>query len=266
MKSDLRPLNSGFSLVEMLIAMAILTAAMIAVLGSLNGMFKQQRSLAYKLSIINLQNRLNQTLADGLVCDCQFRAPGLTPTVIFDAAGTGSLNLGKIRTSCNAASANLAEVGIPLEAGSPWMVKDVTVSDLKAMGWDDLYTGEFRIDLHAEGLASVHPARSRRVFRIKGGLLDSCSSALSENINYKSGGNVTGLASSASIVGSYQFCDAGYVATGGGWIVTNNFSTCAAQEHSVQLSQRITQGDLSGWNVAMACETYQALVVCQRKK
>lgn len=132
-----RPNQKGASLIEIMVAIGIMTVIAAGMAQMMSSQFKSSRNINAQLASLDLQRIISQSLSDGTVCNYIFtdtaNTSGLSqtpPAVTFEVPASypalSLLNLNKIPMSASATSVAAAEVGQTISANS----NDVRVASI----------------------------------------------------------------------------------------------------------------------------------------
>lgn len=137
---------SGFTLVEVLIASAILGIILFALTSYMSFQLTQQRRLTQKYAVLSLGNLIQSTLTDPANCPCQF--PGT-----FDETLTNpSLKMDKVLASCQPGSGTLVGKGSELVNSAGLTPSSVAFTNIKLAGGNQ-YTGTVEVDFDPSSVA-----------------------------------------------------------------------------------------------------------------
>lgn len=184
--------ETGFTLIEVMMGIAILAIVTIGMAESLSQMYSQLRAISQKQEIIELKNIVTQQLGKPGVCTWQLRDKVIDvsmPTTEFSPSPS-LLNLGEIYMGQDATSPLLAKSGLRIpESLSGVKVASVYFKNIYATGNANEYKGIFQINFDAASLAQpVKPLQVQQVF-----LTDAADPASAKKIlACKGGGGASG--------------------------------------------------------------------------
>lgn len=160
--------ESGLSLIEVLIAVAILVVVSMGMAGSLSHFHNQLRGISQKQEIIELKNLMTQQMSKVGVCTWQLKDKVIDVSMATTEASPSPtvLNLGEIYMGQDATSPILAKSGqrIP-ESLSGVQVSSIFFKNIYATGNPNEYKGIFQINFDSTSLAApVKPLQVQQIF------------------------------------------------------------------------------------------------------
>lgn len=149
-------LQSGFSIVEILVSlglMGIAMAAMITMISNQNSAIKQMES---KLAILDLERYMITSLSGSAVCTFALTYP--TPQKFNSEIASSSIpSISKIYSSANASSPLIVSVG---SAVSPAVtIQSISVKEINSLGNADEFQGYLEIAFHNSSGMAFKPLR-----------------------------------------------------------------------------------------------------------
>ncbi len=160
--------QAGFSITEVLIAVAILSVISLGVAGTMSRMHSQLRGISQKQEVVELKNLMTQQLAKTGVCSWQLKDKVIDVSMATSEASPSptSLNLGELYMGQDATSALLAKAGqiIP-ESQSGVKVASVFFRNIYATGNPNEYKGIFQINFDPNSVSvPVKPLQVQQIF------------------------------------------------------------------------------------------------------
>ena len=269
--------HNGFSLIETMIAVAIAAIVSTAFVSLMSNMQNENRSISDKVEALDLERQIGQLFSDNSLCSCAIAHQGTLAADPPPAVGpaTYHVDLPKLISSCADPTKVFAAPGQRLFAGaSSLIVKRIGVRYLTPTGPPDHdgltnYSGAVTVEFEPTSTGRQMKAiKTSKIFSVKANKLISCSSAGGGGggggaTEYYQGINQTGGSAAASSPRSAAWCPSGYKATGGG-ISTDLTIRCSP---ATLLESRMVQhtSGIWGWAVRATCQTYHAVVACQRE-
>lgn len=164
MNASLKPLDtrntSGFSLVEIMIALCVMMIGFLAFTSAMMRQQQETKALSEKMTALDLQNFLGKVLADGTVC--KYELVDLGPkTFNSNAIGTTTppvVSIAQIHASANASAPIVVQTNGVLSAHSSTLrVSTISISNISGTPGGDEYTAQFQIDF--DPASSVRPLK-----------------------------------------------------------------------------------------------------------
>ena len=265
----------GFSLIEVMMAMAILSIVTAALLQMMSSMQHENRSISDNAELVSTQHQLEAFMADDALCACQLRGLGAMTPDPRPATGTAAaavVEMTKITTNCQDQTKVFAAVGSRLAGTlSPsFLVNRISLRDLRPTGRRngatnayDEYTGAFYVEFDPK----VNPSRSLRGMRVgkifsttpDGTKLTSCAAAN----DFYQGPMVTNSGSSVP-TSSVARCPTGYSVISGGYRMGRTPAACGAPTVVTESRPFTAPGAVQGWMISVRCAQAQAVAVCGR--
>lgn len=152
MKKNLQTQN-GFSIIEALIAIGIISIGFYAMSTFVSVQQKETRALNENLDKIDLRNLLESTLADGTVCTFEVQvSPLFLDPAKIKTGPVPSFRLTKIHSSDDAAAPAVLEVGGTYGSNASIKVQNIVLNIIKDDADPDKFTGEFVVTLDPASL------------------------------------------------------------------------------------------------------------------
>ena len=270
--------QDGFSLIETMVAVGIAAIVSTAFVTLMSNMHNETRSISDKVEALDLERQLGQLYSDNSLCTCAIANQGALVADPTPVSGppTFHLDLPKLISSCADSNSVFAVKGQRMFAGAnSLIVKAVGVRFVTPTGPADRdgnqnFSGSVTIDFEPTPTGrQMKGIKTSKIFTAKAKRLTSCFSAPTGGgggggmIEYYQGTNQTGGTSAASSPRSGAWCPSGYRATGGG-LWTDSIIRCSP---ATLLESRMVQHTTGvwGWVVRATCQTYHAVVACQRE-
>jgi len=168
----------GFSLIEVIVAIAISAVVLGAVSQLILSNQNQVRSLSQKQEIVELKNLIIEQLADLAVCSSkvQGQAVDISPVPTEAAPSPTVIDLSPYHQGAGTAGPVIAQAGQPLRSSQHGLVvSGVTFKNIYFTGVPELYNGIFEIAFAPGQGTPLRPMEVRKRVRINGaGTIQGC--------------------------------------------------------------------------------------------
>ncbi len=151
--------QAGFTLVEALVAIAVMSVGLFAIMTFVSAQQKETRALNENLDKIDLLKLLNSTLADGTVCTLEVQENPLAfnPASIipYPTAGMNqnpSFRIGQFRSSDDVTSPTVLVVGDSYGSNSTLKVESIVLNIIGAQPDPNKFTGEFVVSIDSSSM------------------------------------------------------------------------------------------------------------------
>lgn len=155
--------NSGLTILEVMIAAAIMLVMMLALLTMSDSQMKEAKAVYQKTELTELRNQLRQIFANRDVCTWQLvGSPTNTIDTTNDPAQSSTvIPLSTLYQGLDSSSTVIANTGLPLPLSSSGLVvSNIQFTDIKASGLAGQYQGNIEIQFQPNSLASpLRPVR-----------------------------------------------------------------------------------------------------------
>jgi hypothetical protein len=160
--------NTGFSTIEVLVGVGLLTLVALGVAESLSHMHGQLRGISQKQEIVELKNLITQQLAKPGVCTWQLKDQVIDVSMATTEASPSpsTLNLSEIHMGQDATSPVLVKSGLVIpESQSGLKVASILFRNIYATGNPNEYKGIFQVNFDSSSLSvPVKPLQIQQVF------------------------------------------------------------------------------------------------------
>lgn len=131
--------NAGFSLIEALVGISVMSLMSFAMMSSIQTMQKEQRALNEKIETLELDKILSNKMTDGVLCTYVLADPawaGFRNTNIFDSSNSAAtIQLTKIPMAVSTPTNLLAQVGQKLTSiSSQLSIQKIEISKFSPLG------------------------------------------------------------------------------------------------------------------------------------
>lgn len=182
------PNSRGFSIIEVLIASAILMVVSYGFMSYVKNVANSQKLLTQKQELIELKNYIQGAFTNSDACTCSLRPdPMPNPSAFaFDSRqtdGSASITLQRLKEGCGPNSTDIVAVGEPMPGTQTQLkVKSLRLTDLRPAGANMEWFGYFEIDFD-----TGESGMQRKPLRIKQRLLvDNAAPSTEQNRLVKS--------------------------------------------------------------------------------
>ena len=277
----------GFSLIEILIALAIMGVVAAAFTSLMTTMQLENRSVQDKIEAADIERQMGTLLADDALCRCNVVG---SPAIAADATSPTSPGAGlavelntiytnyKDKVNCATPTETFATRGQKMAAiSASFKVSRIALRDLRPTGRRDASSGqlnEYTGGIYVEFDSSQNPSRALRPIKVSKLFTTNASgrniiSCAAPTDNFREGDWVVNGPGLAKPAAAKAWCPAGYVVRSGGW-KTSGSPTCPKlgvdPKPPLILESRpaFQANGTQGWLVTGTCITIKAVAVCQR--
>lgn len=161
--------ESGMSMIEVLVALGIVGFIIAALTAFMVSQQKESRALAEKLSVMDLQQLLISSLADGAVCtflmtDDTQASNRSSRTINASSLANQKITLNKIPLRGQASSPSVVELDMPVSALSPQLkAKSISIENLQGSG--DFYMADILVSFTSNGPRVLRPIAVKTILR-----------------------------------------------------------------------------------------------------
>lgn len=146
--------NKGQSLVQMLVAVAIMSIIMLAFTSMLTVLQRETKHLSQKITVLELKNLLSSILSDGSVCAFELN----NPTVLsFDSTNpSASISINQIHASASSSAPIVAKAAVAaFESESSVLIQSISLKGFTGTGTTYIANWEIAFDQST----LVHPLK-----------------------------------------------------------------------------------------------------------
>lgn len=163
----IRENNTGFSIIEVLVALGIMSMVGLGVMTVASDSGTHSQILKNKLELLEIEQAIVRLVSDKNSCGCMFQG------IALPGAG-GSVNLNALKNGCKVGvGANLLQAGNPPNATSM-----LTIDTIKLTNFEDLTLGNKAADIEIEVTSQVGSFRKivipSNAFVIQAGAISKC--------------------------------------------------------------------------------------------
>ncbi|MCM2282467.1 MAG: prepilin-type N-terminal cleavage/methylation domain-containing protein [Bdellovibrionaceae bacterium] len=145
-----KPDQSGFSLIEVVVVMGIMTVLTLGFASYMSFVNTELRAAHQKMEFMELRTTLGRTLSDLSTCSCQLN---LHASTFNGAAAMTSASVSKLNSSCDPAASVIIEDGQPVaNSNTRLTVQAIAITDIRPLGVSNKYEGKFTVSLQNDGL------------------------------------------------------------------------------------------------------------------
>ncbi len=178
--------RSGFSLIELLLAVSIMSILALGFSTMLVNVSREQRSMQEKFGLLELQNTMMSAFADGSTCLAQLNQN--SPTLNLLSTSIPPISYQQLLMGSAPTSPLLAKVGDPLPGFPPGQLQvlSINLDNIVASGTTNVYGADLLINIDPSSMVrSFKPAKLKLLFTVTpdpvsglaAAVISSCGSA-----------------------------------------------------------------------------------------
>lgn len=272
--------DRGLSLVEILVAIAILAIVTLAFSTLMNSIARENHAMSDRVESADVESQFAAMMSDDALCGCQLLNSGALQDDKNSPTGTGPskiVELPNLVMSCADRTKIYAAPGQKMTTQSQtFMVKRTAVRDLRPTGRRnpltnalDEYMGAIYIefDERANSNRALRGIKTSKLFTTTpdGKSLVSCTS----DNTVVADGHTTNSPLFKTFASTMAMCKPNYTIVSGGWRSDGRKPTCPSQTinqvPAITESRPIIAADgRHGWLVTATCLSVQAVATCKR--